>query len=158
MAPGYSTGLQYKGKGLGAAPNATRRNYRISRNKRDLLGNLGAGLSLTQIAQAACGVKDTTDLDCVDVLLLALTPSAYSSNNTADTPGRNAFISPAQTQGTCLSCVGFAMTAAAEAAINVYKQQSWQKLNLSEQDLSFCKLYPRVSCDMAHHMMKRCNG
>ncbi|WIA40756.1 hypothetical protein OEZ86_004437 [Tetradesmus obliquus] len=63
--------------------------------------------------------------------------------STADTPGRNAFISPAQTQGTCLSCVGFAMTAAAEAAINVYKQQSWQKLNLSEQDLSFCKLYPR---------------
>lgn len=53
-------------------------------------------MSLTQIAQAACGVKDITDLDCVDVLLLALTPSAYSSNNTADTPGRNAFISPAQ--------------------------------------------------------------
>jgi hypothetical protein len=31
------------------------------------------------------------------------------------------------------------MTAAAEAAINVYKQQSWPSTNLSEQDLNFCK-------------------
>jgi hypothetical protein len=37
-----------------------------------------------------------TDPECADVLLLALTPAAYSSNNTADTPGRRAFISPAQ--------------------------------------------------------------
>jgi hypothetical protein len=35
--------------------------------------------------------------------------------------------------------VGFTVTAAAEAAINVYKQQSWRNLSLSEQDLSFCK-------------------
>jgi hypothetical protein len=35
--------------------------------------------------------------------------------------------------------VGFAATAAAEAAVNVYKQQNWQQLSLSEQDLSFCK-------------------
>jgi hypothetical protein len=35
--------------------------------------------------------------------------------------------------------VGFAFTAAAEAAINIYKQQSWSKLSLSEQDASFCK-------------------
>jgi hypothetical protein len=34
--------------------------------------------------------------------------------------------------------VGFAVTAAAEAAANVYKQQNWDKLGLSEQDLSFC--------------------
>jgi hypothetical protein len=44
-----------------------------------------------------------------------------------------------QTQGDCSACVGFAVTAAAGAAINVYKQQSWDKLGLSEQDLSFCK-------------------
>jgi C1A family cysteine protease len=44
-----------------------------------------------------------------------------------------------QKQGDCSACVGFAVTAAAEAAINVYKQQSWQKLNLSEQDFCFCK-------------------
>jgi hypothetical protein len=35
--------------------------------------------------------------------------------------------------------VGFTITAAAEAAINVYKQQSWDKLGLSEQDFCFCK-------------------
>jgi C1A family cysteine protease len=43
-----------------------------------------------------------------------------------------------QDQGDCSSCVGFALTAAAEAAINVHKQQSWDKLGLSEQALSFC--------------------
>jgi hypothetical protein len=44
-----------------------------------------------------------------------------------------------QDQGKCAACVGFTVTAAAEAAINVFKQQSWQNLGLSEQDLSFCK-------------------
>jgi C1A family cysteine protease len=44
-----------------------------------------------------------------------------------------------QDQGRCSTCVGFAVTAAAEAAINVYKQQSWDRLDLSEQDFSFCK-------------------
>jgi hypothetical protein len=34
---------------------------------------------------------------------------------------------------------GFAVTAAAEAAVNMYRQQSWDKLGLSEQDLSFCR-------------------
>jgi C1A family cysteine protease len=45
----------------------------------------------------------------------------------------------AQDQGDCSSCVGFAVTAAAEAAINVHMQQSWNRLSLSEQDLSFCR-------------------
>ncbi|WIA33406.1 hypothetical protein OEZ86_006540 [Tetradesmus obliquus] len=71
---------------------------------------------------------------------------AYSSNSTADTPGRRAFISPAQDQGVCSACVGFVFTATAEAAVNVYLQQSWNKLSLSEQDISFCKLLPRVNC------------
>jgi hypothetical protein len=44
-----------------------------------------------------------------------------------------------QNQGSCGACVGFTMTAAAEAAINVYKQQQWRILGLSEQDLSFCR-------------------
>jgi hypothetical protein len=102
----FSTGLQYKGKGLGAAPNATRRAYVINRRQRDILGNLGAGLSLTDIARAACGVDDITDDGCVDVLLLALTPAAYSSNSTADTRG-HAFISPAQVRETshCVHCI-----------------------------------------------------
>jgi hypothetical protein len=56
------------------------------------------------------------------------------------------FISLLQNQGECSACVGFAVTAAAEAAVNVYKQQSWDKLGLSEQDLSFCRLNPRINC------------
>jgi hypothetical protein len=49
-----------------------------------------------QIARAACGKADVADPQCIDVLLLLLTPDAYNSNNTADTPGGRAFISPAQ--------------------------------------------------------------
>lgn len=147
VAPGYTTGLKYIDKGLASSPNATKRSYAFSRRKRDVLSNLGAGMSSAQIAQAACNTSNILDADCTDVLLLALTPASYSSNNTADTPGRVALISPAQKQGDCSACVGFAVTAAAEAAVNVYKQQSWHKLNLSEQDLCFCKLHPRVSCD-----------
>jgi C1A family cysteine protease len=45
----------------------------------------------------------------------------------------------AQDQGGCGACVGFAVTAAAEAAINVHLGQSWNMLSLSEQDLSFCR-------------------
>jgi hypothetical protein len=53
-------------------------------------------MNASQIAQEACNTTDILDPDCIDVLLLALTPAAYSSNNTADTPGRLALISPAQ--------------------------------------------------------------
>ncbi|WIA24077.1 hypothetical protein OEZ85_013685 [Tetradesmus obliquus] len=147
---GRCTGLLYETRGMRSPPNATRRSYVTSRNRRRTIANLGAGANTEQIAKAACGKlelfgKDNVpDAECVDVLLLALTPDAYTSNNTADTPGGKAFISPAQ--GTCSVCVGFAVTAAAEAAINVYKQQSWDKLGLSEQDLSFCKLSPRINC------------
>lgn len=61
-----------------------------------MLSNLGAGMSSAQIAQAACNTSNILDADCTDVLLLALTPASYSPNNTADTPGRVALISPAQ--------------------------------------------------------------
>jgi C1A family cysteine protease len=44
-----------------------------------------------------------------------------------------------QDQNSCGACVGFAVTAAAEAAINVHLGQNWNRLNLSEQDLSFCR-------------------
>jgi hypothetical protein len=77
-------------------PNATRRSYVTSRRRRGTVGNLGAGVNSTQIARAACGKADVADPQCIDTLLLALTPDAYSSNNTADTPGGRAFISPAQ--------------------------------------------------------------
>jgi hypothetical protein len=77
-------------------PNATRKGYFNGRRKAGILKNLGAGLSATQIAQAVCGVPNILDPNCIDVLLLALTPAAYSSNNTADTPAGYAFISPAQ--------------------------------------------------------------
>jgi hypothetical protein len=44
-----------------------------------------------------------------------------------------------QDQGGCAAGVAFAITAAAEAAVNVRLQQSWDKLSLSEQDLGFCR-------------------
>jgi hypothetical protein len=81
---------------MGSPPNATRRRYLTSRSKAGILKTLGAGLSPTQIARAVCGVPNILDPECIDVLLLGLTPASYSSNNTADTPGGYAFISPAQ--------------------------------------------------------------
>ncbi|WIA14374.1 hypothetical protein OEZ85_002903 [Tetradesmus obliquus] len=139
-------GLTYAPKGLKSAPNAMRRSYSVSRGRARVVANLGAGINVTQLAQAACNTTNVADPSCEDVLLLALTPARYSSNNTADTSGRRALISPAQDQGTCSSCVGFAVTAAAEAAVNAYKQQSWDKLGLSEQDLIFCMLPPHIDC------------
>uniref|UniRef100_A0A383W5T9 Peptidase C1A papain C-terminal domain-containing protein n=1 Tax=Tetradesmus obliquus TaxID=3088 RepID=A0A383W5T9_TETOB len=147
QAPNYRAGLLYAEKGLRSPPNATRRGYRYSRSRKQLVTNLGASGNMTRLTQAACGKLGLASPECIDVLLLTLTPAAYSSNNTKDTPGGQAFISPAKSQGICSACVGFAITAAAEAAINVYKQQSWDKLSLSEQDLSFCKAYPRINCD-----------
>ncbi|WIA18232.1 hypothetical protein OEZ85_009701 [Tetradesmus obliquus] len=146
QVPPRLTGLQYQPKGLQSAPNNTRRSYRNSRDTAALLKNLGAGTNATQIARAACSSDNILDPECVDVLLLALTPSSYSSNETRDTFGWRPYISPAQDQGRCSSCVGFAVTAAAEAAINVHRQQSRRSFNLSEQDLSFCKLLPRINC------------
>jgi hypothetical protein len=135
----HFTGLVYAPKGLRSPPNITRRRYGNVRTKAILLKTLGAGANATQLAQAACDKPDVSDPECADVLLLALTPAAYLSNNTADTPGRRSYISPAQDQLTCSACVGFAVTAAAEAAVNVYRQQSWDRLGLSEQDLNFCR-------------------
>lgn len=46
------------------------------------------------------------DKNCTDALLLALTPAKYSLNNTADTSGSRAFISPAQVRGLGQAFVG----------------------------------------------------
>lgn len=137
-----TTGLIYTPtKGLKSPRNVTRPAYRISRSKADQVRNMGApGKDVTdkQLSIQGCKTESVTDKECLDVLLLALTPAHYSSNNTRDTPGRRALISPAQDQGECSACVGFAATAAAEAAINIYKQQHWSKAALSEQEISFC--------------------
>lgn len=74
----------------------------------------------------------------LDVLLMLLSPAGHSSNSTQDTGGF-AFISPAQDQRTCSSCVAFAGTAAAEAAIAASLRQDWSVVGLSEQDLAFCR-------------------
>lgn len=145
----FTTGLIYNEKFLKASRNNTRRDYRTGRTRADLVKSLGArgpnAVSMTDLALAACD-SSSIGPECVDVLLLALTPAEYSSNDTADTPEGNALISPAQDQGGCYACAGFAGTAAAEAAVNAYLQQDWQQLSLSEQDFSFCRLFPRVDC------------
>jgi hypothetical protein len=66
--------------------------------------SLGADVTSEQIAHAACNKTNIADPACIDVLLLTLTPAAYSSNNTADTPGGRAFVSPAQVR--LLWCYG----------------------------------------------------
>lgn len=68
-----------------------------------------------------------------------ITPQQLSLNATAAIVCIAVVFSSLQDQQGCTACVGFAATAAIEAAVNVYKQQSWTKLNLSEADFSFCK-------------------
>ncbi|KAF6257657.1 hypothetical protein COO60DRAFT_1695321 [Scenedesmus sp. NREL 46B-D3] len=136
-------------RGLRSPRNLTRRGYRAHRTRAAQTRNLGAkaaAVSAEQVARAACGKTNIRDPECFDVLLLMLTPPSYSSNATADTPGSRAFISPAQDQGDCSACLGFAVTAAAEAVVNVHRGQSWQQLGLSEQHVSFCRLANRVNC------------
>jgi hypothetical protein len=98
-------GLTYAPKGLKSAPNATRRDYRVSRGRARTVANLGAGVNITELAQAACNTPNIADPSYEDVLLLALTPARYSSNSTADTSGRRAFISPAQVRCRTKQCV-----------------------------------------------------
>jgi hypothetical protein len=81
--------------------NVTKISYQASRRLAEKVSTMGARGPVTpeQLAaalQASCARAGIADTSCEDVLLLALTPSAYSSNDTADTPGSQAFISPAQ--------------------------------------------------------------
>ncbi|WIA16006.1 hypothetical protein OEZ85_012739 [Tetradesmus obliquus] len=140
----FQTGLLPGFRGLGSAANITRASYSSIRSQKARLDKMRLGATPQQIAQSVCCANDLADESCRDPLLLALTPAAYSSNNTAHTPRGRAFISPAQNQLQCQSCVGFTFTAAAEAAVNVYMQQNQDKLSLSEQDLNVCKL--RINC------------
>jgi hypothetical protein len=109
-----ATGLQFVQLGLKSSPNTTRSTYRSIMGQRAELMKMKAGATPQQIAQAVCRKDDLTDPACADALLLGLTPSAYSSNSTADTPGRRAFISPAQVGSSLLGDTGHAATAAGQ--------------------------------------------
>eukprot|EP00775_Hariotina_reticulata_P013514 gene13514-13639_t len=112
--------------------------------------NSNKGRRKAVLVNATCGPKFDEDAPCpeyLDALLLSLMPQEYSSSNPEDTGGFN-FISPAQSQLNCAACVGFAATAAAEAAIATNLQQQWQDSpRLSEANISFCGgIIPAVSC------------
>lgn len=102
---------------------------------------IGQGRCQAVLVNATCGPKFHKDAPCpqyLEALLLSLMPQEYSSSNPEDTGGFN-FISPAQSQLNCAACVGFAATAAAEAAIATNLRQQWQDSpRLSEANISFC--------------------
>uniref|UniRef100_A0A383WMC0 Peptidase C1A papain C-terminal domain-containing protein n=1 Tax=Tetradesmus obliquus TaxID=3088 RepID=A0A383WMC0_TETOB len=145
--PRFKTGLRIQEEETVQSPlNCTRRNPQCTRNIGSIVGNLKAPLSVSALAQKACNSDDIYQLDCCEGLLLSLLPSSYNSNNAADTPGGTRLVRPAQDQRSCSSCAAFAATAAAEAAIAAYMNWNWHKISLSEQDLSFCRLDPKVGC------------
>jgi hypothetical protein len=74
---------------------------------------------------------------CMNCAVILLTTWAFSFQKDFQNL-LHAMLLLVQDQGKCAACVGFALTAAAEAAVNVYKQQNWQKTSLSEQYMSFC--------------------
>jgi hypothetical protein len=103
--------------------------------------NSSKGRRKSVLVNATCGPNFSEDAPCpeyLDALLLSLMPQEYSSSNPQDTGGFN-FISPAQSQLNCAACVGFAATAAAEAAIAANLRWQWQDSpRLSEANISFC--------------------
>eukprot|EP00775_Hariotina_reticulata_P002182 gene2182-2500_t len=113
--------------------------------------SLGLPWSRSTLASAACGPGvPSTVQRCptyLDALLLTMMPPKYSSASPAETGGFN-FISPARAQMECASCVGFAATAAAEAAIAVEVFQGWRRSSsLSVANISFCGgITPPVVC------------
>jgi hypothetical protein len=96
----FKTGLIVQ-IGLGSSANKSRASYGSMRGQRNRLEQMRLGASPEQVARAVCGKNDLSGQNCTDPLLLALTPSSYSSNSTADTPGGRAFISPAQVRHCC---------------------------------------------------------
>eukprot|EP00775_Hariotina_reticulata_P002179 gene2179-2496_t len=110
-----------------------------------------SALAASVLVNATCGPGFNEESPCpeyADALLLSLTPREYSSSNLPDTGGFN-FISPSQDQMRCAACVGFAATAAAEAAIAAGLRQHWHEgPSLSEANISFCGgVIPPVSCN-----------
>jgi hypothetical protein len=85
---------------------------------------MGAVSGTEEIARAACNNTNVMDSQCIDVLLLLLTPEAYSSNKTADTPGRRAFISPAQVSD-ALTCDTAAALANWHGMPCAFTQSQW---------------------------------
>jgi hypothetical protein len=92
------TGLQleYEGLSVQSPINCTRRGKRCTRAISSTVANLGTPMSVEELARAACNESDVYGLECFEGLLLSLTPTKYSANARADTPGGRAMIRPAQ--------------------------------------------------------------
>lgn len=87
------TGLRYHDHFIKTPRNATKRSYMRWGDIRRKLQNLGA-TTATKVAEVACN-STRVSFSCLDALLMAVLPAAYSSNSSADTGGF-AYISPAQ--------------------------------------------------------------
>jgi hypothetical protein len=153
-----TTGLKYNAeKGLRSPPNATRPSYRFSRSKANILRNLGASTE-AEVAQAVCGQDAIAGADCLNLLLLGLTPAAYSSNNTADTPRRRAFISPAQVRHTGMSvvaaCLGHAKFLAL-IPVDLAKHQGLTE-KTTHQGVTLGGLQASAFLALAHLFMTAC--
>jgi hypothetical protein len=88
-----STGLKYGGQFVKSTRNQTRKNYKDWLAVGAAIRQLGV-TTIEQLASVACKSSSITP-DCLDALMMAVLPEAYSSNSSRDTAGY-AFISPAQ--------------------------------------------------------------
>jgi hypothetical protein len=92
----------------------------------------------------ASGVSD--DADQYGQLVVATSPIAYSSASPASTGGFD-FVPHPGDQRPCASCTGFAVAAAAQAAIAAALQRNASKIEpLSAQDLQYCSVGAPTSC------------
>ncbi|KAF8055750.1 CNB1 [Scenedesmus sp. PABB004] len=151
-----ATGLLFRGKALQSARDqladysglqARAKRVRDMGGRGSGRGGSGGPRRRGELLEAVCGAGAAEACDgYMDALLFAILPPAYDANDTAATLGGRAFVGPAQDQRACSSCVPFAATAAAEAAVNTYLGQDWTQLGLSEQDLAFCRLGRPLNC------------
>lgn len=94
------------------------------------LGRAECRNSGARAALCAPAVGDTYEQ--LTALLLATSPPAYSSTNTADTGGVRV-IAPAENQGECTTCTSLAVVAAAQAAVASVLQRDVENVLLSAQ-------------------------
>lgn len=79
-------------------------------------------------------------------ILFATSPVSFSSSDPSQTGGTNV-VAPAGDQGTCFSCVAFAVIAAAQSAVARALKTDVSGVQLSVQDLFFCSNDDPGSCE-----------
>eukprot|EP00775_Hariotina_reticulata_P006849 gene6849-7067_t len=132
-------GLELSKGGLGATYKAEailgQRYARVKSVRQNFRSLKTAGSSAATKCGAGSGALCASNLaDDQQLLQMAASPDVFDARSAFPSKA----ISPPGDQGKCNSCVGFAVAAAASAAVATVLQIDGDKVQLSVQDLQFC--------------------